>query len=147
MSTYLSQFQQHFLKFIRPTGQSIFSITDNTGAKLLTKRRVEFSNLHGQGFPIILTVLARFVVVGWMMKQMFIIFFAALFISLRNILLSNVSDILNSNVEILPDIHLTQILLYGSKVYNKIVNQLIIHETIRFSKSTGRFTILEAFPH
>ena len=45
------------------------------------------------------------------------------------------------------DIHLTRILLYGSKVYNKIVNQLIIRETIRFIKSTGRFTILEAFPH
>ena len=37
------------------------------------------------GFPIILTVLVRFVVVGWMMKQMFIIFFAALFISLTEI--------------------------------------------------------------
>ena len=70
-----------------------------------------------------------------------------LYLAHRNILLSNVSDILNSNVEILPDIHLTQILLYGSKAYKKIVNQLIIRETIRFIKSTGRFAILEAFPH
>ena len=68
-----------------------------------------------------------------------------LYLPHRNIFLSNVSDILNTNVDILPDIHLTQILLYGSKAYNKIINQLIIRETIRFIKSTGRFTILQPF--
>ena len=35
----------------------------------------------------------------------------------------------------------------GNKVYNKVDNQLIIRETIKFTKITGRCTLLEAFPH
>ena len=53
----------NIFKFIQPTGQSIFCITDNTGVNILTKLRVEFSDMI-IGFPVILTVPARFVVVG-----------------------------------------------------------------------------------
>ena len=54
---------------------------------------------------------------------------------------------LNSNVETIPGTHFLQIILYGSKLYNKAVNQLIIAETIRLMKCTGDFTVLEAFSH
>ena len=64
-----------------------------------------------------------------------------LYLPHRNILLSNISDILHSNVEIPPDIHLSQILLYVSNVYNNVVNKLIIHETIIIIKNTYRYNI------
>ena len=63
----------------------------------------------------------------------------------RSILLSNVSDILKIDVNILPETHLNELLLYGCQVYNVVVNKLIVRETIRFVKKTGRFNIMEAF--
>lgn len=50
----------------------------------------------------------------------------------------------DSNVEILPDEHLNQILLYGSNTYT-ILNKLIIEESIRYIHISGRFDKLEAF--
>ena len=116
--------------------------------KLLTKLRVEFSDLRDHRFshnfnctsPICRCGVDDETNVHYLLR-------CPLYLDHRNILLSNLSDILNCNVEILPNIHLTDILLYGSKVYNKIVDQLVIRETIRFIKSTGRFTILEDFSH
>ena len=52
---------------------------------------------------------------------------------------------IHSDVSILPDDHLTHILLYGSNVFNTICNKLIVSETISFIRNSGRFTQLEAF--
>ena len=38
-------------------------------------------------------------------------------------LLSNVSDILKIDVNILPETHVNELLLYGSQVYNVVVNK------------------------
>ena len=89
--------------------------------KLLTKLRVELSDLRDHRFshnfnctsPVCRCAVDDETNVHYLLR-------CPLYLAHRNILLSNVSDILNSNVEILPDIHLTQILLYGSKVYNKV---------------------------
>ena len=61
----------------------------------------------------------------------------------RSILLSNISDILKIDVNILPETHLNELLLYGSQVYNVVVNKLIVQETIRFVKKPGRFNMLD----
>ena len=60
-------------------------------------------------------------------------------------MLNTISLVLNNDISVLPDDHLSDILLYGSKVYNDITNKLIIESTIRFIKSTKRFAVLEAF--
>ena len=52
----------------------------------------------------------------------------------RCILLNNVSDILKIDVNILPETHLNELLLYRSQVYNVVVNKLIVQETISFVK-------------
>ena len=52
-------------------------------------------------------------------------------------LLSNISDVIYSDIPILPDAHLTYILLYGSNVYNSVVNKLIVSETIAFIRNTS----------
>ena len=63
----------------------------------------------------------------------------------RTELLSKISEIITSDVSVLPDDHLYHILVYGSNIYNPVSNGLIITETIRYIRNTGRFTILEAF--
>ena len=56
-----------------------------------------------------------------------------------------ISEITNSDVSILPRDHLTDLLLYGSKAYNSISNDLILTETILFIYKSERFKHLEAF--
>ena len=46
---------------------------------------------------------------------------------------------------VLPNEHLSYILMYGSNVYNGVCNELIIFETIQFIKKSGRFKKIEAF--
>ena len=46
---------------------------------------------------------------------------------------------------VLPNEHLSHILMYASNVYNGVSNELIISETIQFIKQSGRFKIFEAF--
>ena len=50
-----------------------------------------------------------------------------------------------SDVSILPSDHLTNLLLYGSKAFNSITNELILTETILFIYKSERFKHLEAF--
>ena len=63
----------------------------------------------------------------------------------RQAYLSKISEITNSDVSILPKDHLTDLLLYGSKAYNTITNELILTETILFIYRSERFKHLEAF--
>ena len=65
--------------------------------------------------------------------------------NLRRIYLSKISEITNSDVSILPTDHLTDLLLYGSKAYNSVSNDLILTETILFIYKSERFKHLEAF--
>ena len=64
---------------------------------------------------------------------------------LRQSYLSKISQITNSDVSILPKDHLTDLLLYGSKAYNGISNELILTENILFIYKTERFKHYEAF--
>ena len=65
--------------------------------------------------------------------------------NIRQTYLSKISEITNSDVSILPRDHLTDLLLYGSKAYNSISNDLILTETILFIYKSERFKHLEAF--
>ena len=63
----------------------------------------------------------------------------------RIALLDNVSKIVGTEVNVLPDDHLLHALLYVSNVYNKICNKLIINERIKSIKKSQRFDDLGAF--
>ena len=63
------------------------------------------------------------------------------------IYLSKISEIVGSDVTVLPNEHLAHILMYGSNVYNDISNEAIILETIQFIKKSGRFKKLQAFTY
>ena len=67
------------------------------------------------------------------------------FSALRAVLLSKISDIIGSDLSLLPDEQIFNIIVYGSNVYSVAVNGLIIIETISYMRKSGRFVKLEAF--
>ena len=81
------------------------------------------------------------------MKQLPISYYPALaiVITVRHTYLSKISQIVNSDISVFPKDHLTDLLLYGSKTYKAIRNELILTETIIFIYKSERFKHLEAF--
>ena len=49
---------------------------------------------------------------------------------IRSDYISKVSQIVRSDVSVFPNDHLTDLLLYGSKSFNNVSNELILNETI-----------------
>ena len=61
------------------------------------------------------------------------------FANTRSTLLEQVSDILKTDIKVLPEHRLVEILLYGDNNCNEIANKLIIEATIAFIKLSKRF--------
>ena len=67
------------------------------------------------------------------------------YISQRQTLLSNIATAIHADPSVLPDSHLTNILLFGSPSYNNITNKIITNASLHYIKSTGRFKKIEAY--
>ena len=136
----ISQFKERLLLSIRPLKRSSFGINDIPGIKILTKLRVEFSDLRYHRFshnfnctsPVGRCLLDEENNTHFFLRCPF-------YISIRNKLLGNISLFIDSDITILPSEHLTNILIYGSNVYSNVTNKLIITETIEFIRKSGRF--------
>ena len=61
------------------------------------------------------------------------------FADTRSALLEQMSDILKTDIKLLPEHRLVEIFLYGDDNCNKIANKLIIEDTIAFIKLSKRF--------
>lgn len=68
-----------------------------------------------------------------------------LYVTQRFTLHSKISEIISSDVTVLPDEHVYHIVVYGRNVYNSVCNKLIITETITYIRNTRWFANLEAF--
>jgi hypothetical protein len=142
----VTSFKKHLNSFIRPIGSNCYGIRDNFGIKLLTKIRVEFSDLRDHRYnhnfncesPICFCGLEDETSVHYILC-------CPRYQAQRTILLSKISEIMGSDATVLPKDHLNHILIYGSNVFNLISNKLIIEQTILYIKSSGRFKKLEAF--
>ena len=138
-------FKKHLNSFIRPKGKCFYGINDNSGIKL-SKIRVQFSDLRDHRCthnfncksPICLCGLEDETTVHYFLC-------CPHYQSQRNILLSEISEIICCDVTILLNDHLNQILMYGSNVYIPNYNKLIVEQSIFFIKSSGRFKQLVAF--
>ena len=132
--------------YIKSPGNPFFGISDSFGVKLLTKIRVNFSDLRDHRFhhnfncriPVCCCGLEDETSVHYFLR-------CPLFYNERVTLLSKISDVIHSDISVLPEEHLLHILLYGSNVYNIVTNKMIISETITFIRNSGRFISLEAF--
>ena len=133
-------------KYIPPK-PGYFGICDKFGVRLLTKIRVDCSDLRdhrfNHGFRNCPSPTCRCSTADETSEH----FLACcpLFSSQRATLLTTISSILNNDISVLPDSHLSSLLMYGSKAYNVVTNKLILEATIAYIKRTKRFSILEAF--
>ena len=141
----LKNYKENINHLIRPE-ESFCSETNKYGMKLLTQLRVDFSDLRDHRFnhnfncPSPICSCGR----GDETSTHFLLC-CPRYSHLRSDYLSNISQIVKSDVTIFPDDHLTDLLLYGSKSFNNISNELIINETINFIFKSERFKTLEAY--
>ena len=143
----ISQFKSKLLLFIRPVKRSVFGISDIHGIKLLTKLRVEFSDLRSHRFHHNFNSIdprCRCLLEDESNSHFFLR--CPHYLHLRQNFLGDISTIIGSDISVLPDDHLTDILLYGSNVYNDVTNNLILKRSIAFIRKSNRFEDLEAFP-
>ena len=140
-------FKNIYKKLFIPPKPSYFDIVDKFGVRLLSKIRVDCSDLrdhrHNHGFRNCPSPLCRCNTADETSEH----FLARcpLFNAQRATLLTTISNVLSNDISVLPDSHLSSLLMYGSKAYNNITNKLILEATISFIKRTKRFSILEAF--
>ena len=144
--TSVKAFKESLYKFRRPVGPSLFGINDRWGIRLLTKIRVDFSDLRDHRFNHNFNCLSPICSCGTESETSSHFFLRCpLYDAQRVTLLSKISNTIHGDVAVLPNDHLLHIILYGSNVYNLATNKLILTESIMFIRHSGRFTHLEAF--
>ena len=142
----LNEFKLGFIKTIRPLKKGTHKITDIYGLKLLTRLRVDFSDLREHRFnhkfncpdPTCACGLETETTEHYLLR-------CPRFASMRTALLSSIAEIINPGILHLPHAHLTEVFLFGSNAYNEISNRLILEASIRFIKTSLRFKSIEAF--
>ena len=139
----LCVFKDKICKFLRPKGNSFYKIRDKYGIKLLTKIRVNFSDLCDHRYNHNFNCQNPSCACG-LDDETTVHYFLCCprYCQLRTIYLSRISDILGSDIMVLPNEHLSHILMYGSNVYNDNYNS--IYKTIWTLQETGRFKKLDA---
>ena len=124
----------------------MFGICDKPGIKLLTKIRVDFSDLREHRYDHNFNCESPACSCGVEDEtSVHFLLCCPRYIAQRTILLSKISEIIASDVSVLPKDHLIHIILYGSNVFNYISNKLIIEQSILYINITGHFKKLEAF--
>ena len=98
----ISSFKNYLNSFIRPKGYSTYGINDVIGIKLLTKIRVEFSDLRDHRFNHNFNCVSSLCSCG-VSDETSVHFFLCCprYLSLRTVLLSNVSSIIGSDISLL----------------------------------------------
>ncbi len=148
LSNSITEFKRCYLKnmAIRPQRNDYFNIADKHGLTLLTRLRVDFSDLREHRFnhrfncpsPICKCTLDEETIVHFLLR-------CPRYIVQRRVLLASVSDIIKNDINQLPNDHVTDLLLLGSRVFNAISTKLILEATIRYIKSSMRFKTIEAY--
>ena len=142
----VSHFKSSYLKLIRPYKKSCFHIQDRYGLSLLSRIRVNHSDLRSHRFDKNFNCADPTCACGVEEETTEHFFLRCTrFSHERAILIGGVSDIVSPEIINLPHDHLTDILMYGSKVFNEIANKLIILSSIRYITASNRFKVLEAF--
>ena len=142
----LTCFKNHINKFIRPKGNSFFDIRHPYGIELLTKIRVDFSDLRYHRYNHNCNCQSPTCSCGIGVETTLHYFLCCpRYFAQSTILLRKTSEIMASDVSVLPKEHLNHLILCGSNVFNSISNKLIIEQSILYIKTTGRFKKLEAF--
>ena len=142
----LSIFKSNYLKTIRPPKNIFWGIEDHQGLRFLTRLCVQFSDLRDHRFNHSFNCVNPICKYNLEPKSIEHFLLSCPRYSLQCItLLSNITTAINTEILNLPDDHLSNILLYGSPLFNVVSNKTIILTTIYFIKVTGRFNKIEAY--
>ena len=146
----MSSFKETYLTIIRPQKQNSFDVRDKHGLSLLTRLRVDFSDLRDHRFrhkwncanPTCRCKNEIETTEHFLLR-------CPIFNGHRKVLISAISDILKIDEVLLlaslPAATFFSMLPYGSKEYNIITNRLILEASIRYILETGRFKNIEAY--
>ena len=143
-------FKSKYITKIRPPKRNVFDVRDKYGLSLLTRLRVDFSDLREHRFrhnwncpsPICKCNSENESTEHFLLRcPLHNIQRHDLFSALSNIL--KINKILLTNN--LPSKNIVEMLLFGSVENNVVCNKLIIEATIVFLKSTCRFKSIEAY--
>ena len=136
----ISGFKLQLVHLVRPTKKSIFGVHDIEGVRLLTRLRVQFSDLRGHRFrhrfhcsnPMCLCHT------GSEDNEHFLLH-CPRYTNYRKDLLDRVSKIDDRDLDSLTSKDLCNLLLCGNAQFSFETNHSIIESTITFIKSTKRF--------
>ena len=142
----ISCFKTHLLNFVRPPGYSFFGIRDRIGSKQISQIRVGFSDLRDHRCNHKFNCVTPTCKCG-IGDETSVHYFLCCprYNNIRLTFLSRISEIIGTDVNVLPNEHLFKILVYGSNTFNDVSNKLIITATIQFIRKSRRFKILEAY--
>ena len=136
----ISEFKRKLIQLVRPPKYSIFNSHDIMGTKLLTRLRVEFSDLRSHKFrhnfncssPSCLCLTG-------IEDNEHVLLHCPRFAAQREDLLDLVSGLSNIDIMRLSSKELSNLLLYGHPNFTLVTNRAIVESTIKFIKSTRRF--------
>ena len=119
--------------------RSVFKISDIVGVRLLTRLRLEFSHLREHKFRHNSSNSSRCIRGDGDETTEHFLLCCQHFANTHSTPLDQVSDILKTDIKVLPEHRIVEILLYGDINCNEIANKLIIEATIAFIKLSKRF--------
>ena len=139
-------FQTQIHKYYASPKSNLLGMHDRRGTILLTRLRVDFSDLRLHRFnhnfncpsPTCKCLVEEESPEHFLLR-------CPLFSLRRITLFSNIVSAVNIEILNLPDDHLTRIILFGSNSFNKITNRTLLLITIHFIKYSGRFNKIEAY--
>ena len=127
---------------IKPKKRHLFGMNDRVGANLLTRLRVDFSDLKLHKFDHRFNCGSPLCSCGQGSESSVHFFLhCQLYIDLRRVLLDSVPEIIFNDVRVYPDQRMCHILLYGSESFNSVANIMILESTIRYIKDSKRFKV------
>ena len=144
----IDKFKSEIFKSVRPPKKQTYSIKDKYGLSLLTRLRVEFSDLREYRFrrnfnctsPLCKCAIENEDNEHFLLR-------CNLHRRPRLALFNSITQITN-DVDILfsPPSELSNLLLYGSSKFDEEKNTAILRSTIKFIHDSSRFKKLEAYP-
>ena len=138
----ISQFKKAVVQLIRPRKKHLFGIDDIAGTRLLTRLRVDFSDLRLHKFNHRFNCDSPMCTCGRGLESVEHFFLQCQFYAdQRSVLIDSVSEVIGNEVQVYPEQHLCCIFLYGSESFNSVANKMILESTIRYIKDSKRFKI------
>ena len=129
----LSIFKKKLLKFIRPSGNSVFKCHNSKGIKLLTRLRFGLSHLREHKFKHgFLDSLSSVCSCGQNIETLTHFLLYCSNYSNERLTLLNIIGNIDSKILTKNDLKVTETLLYGDRSYGDTNNTLIMNATTEF---------------